>query len=91
MAFNSRSYHRNKAKRQTREALDKAREYKRRVAAGEAYDWEANRVASYVQLARSYWRVYLGYLAGARMDADIEKIGEGKMSHAEFMAKWKLG
>lgn len=67
MPFNSNSYHRNKCRRSALINLAEARAIKARVAAGEAYDWEASRIPLIVMLARSDWRLYLLY----------RKIGKG--------------
>lgn len=57
MAFNSRSYYRNKWRREALAYLAKAREIKARRQAGEAYDWES--IPSAVTRARTTWRLYL--------------------------------
>lgn len=59
MAFNSRSYYRNKWRRESLAHLERAREIKARAAAGDAYDWEIPMIASEASLARSGWRLYL--------------------------------
>lgn len=59
MPFNSQSYHRNKYRREAKARLVDARELKARIAAGEAYDWEIPRLATFVRLARIDWRLYL--------------------------------
>jgi hypothetical protein len=91
MAFNSHSYHRNKAKRSALAELEKARDIKRRAMLGTAYDWEIDGIPRRVEMARINWRLYLSYLEGDRMDADIKKTRTGEMSHEAFMAKWRLG
>lgn len=81
MPFNSRSYHRNKAKREASKYLTQAREAK---AEGRG----ADDVRFYVRMARSQWSIYLSNLRMDRMDADMERYRSGKMTHEEFMAKW---
>jgi regulator of protease activity HflC (stomatin/prohibitin superfamily) len=82
MPFNSQSYHRNKARREALEALEKAREVKRRVAAGEAQPWHSS-VAHHVAIARLIWRQYLSYLRLDRMNKDFDE-----MNAADFVAKY---
>lgn len=57
MAFNSNTYHANKAQRTSADYLAKARDLKRRIAAGEKlYDWERDSLPFFVSMARSYAR-----------------------------------
>lgn len=56
MAFNSNTYHANKARRESAEYLAKARDLKARTASGEARDWERDRLPFFVKMARSYAR-----------------------------------
>lgn len=58
MPFNSRTYHRNRYRREALANLAKARDIKARAAAGEAYDWEIPRIKTFVELARIDWRLY---------------------------------
>lgn len=59
MAFNSRTYHRNRYRKQALAELAKARDVKARAATGDAYDWEVERIPTLVALARNSWRIYL--------------------------------
>lgn len=59
MAFNSASYRRNQYRRKALAELEAARNIKRRLAAGCAYPWEGERIATFVKLARISWRLYL--------------------------------
>lgn len=86
MPFNSQTYHRNKARRSALAYLEEARDVKRRAAAGEAYDWEIERLPRLVELARNGWRIYLSYLFVARMNADHRN-----MSAVDFIAKYGKG
>jgi hypothetical protein len=89
MAFNSRSYYRNKAKRQALELLAQARDLKQSASAGLLQSWEmADRLPSIVRRARLSWQTYLSYLRLDRMDGDIVRLKNREISHADFMAKW---
>lgn len=77
MPFNSRSYHRNKERRQALEYLAKAR------AA-----FEPEPIAFNVRLARLHWKTYLGYLRMQRCDADLKRFRVGEITYQEFMGKW---
>lgn len=57
MAFNADTYRANKYRRQAWAELAKARDIKQRAAAGTAYEWEAARIPTFVQLARSSMRI----------------------------------
>ena len=59
MAFNSNTYHGNKARRTAWAELAQARDIKARAARGEAYDWEVQRIARLVSYARSSMHSYL--------------------------------
>lgn len=59
MAFNSNTYHGNKARRTAWAELAQARDIKSRAARGEAYDWEIPRITKHISYARSYMRSYL--------------------------------
>ena len=82
MAFNSNSYHRNKARRRALEYLEQARQSKRQIAAGEGHAWETP-VERLVWYARNEWRLYLSYLKGDRMNADLRT-----MRPTDFIAKY---
>ncbi|RWQ35816.1 MAG: hypothetical protein EOS20_17230 [Mesorhizobium sp.] len=56
MAFNSNTYHANKCARTAWEWIARAKDVKRRVALGTAYDWEAERIPFMVFYARSDMR-----------------------------------
>lgn len=56
MAFNSRTYHCNKYRKQALAELAQAREIKSNP---DAYDWQTARIPTLVKLARSSWRIYL--------------------------------
>lgn len=59
MAFNANTYRMNKYRREAKANLDRARDIKRRVMAGEAYSWEPDRIPHFAKLARLDWRMYL--------------------------------
>ena len=59
MAFNSKTFHRNKARKDAWAKLAYAREVKARVVSGEAYDWEAARLPTLVRYARDRMHDYL--------------------------------
>lgn len=59
MAFNARTYRRNKYRQNALANLAAARDIKARVASGDAYDWEQPRIATFAKLARIDWRLYL--------------------------------
>jgi hypothetical protein len=61
MAFNSDTYHHNKARKQAWAELAVARDIKDRAAKGEAYDWELPRIELYARSARSSMRLALHY------------------------------
>lgn len=86
MAFNSQTYHRNRARKSALAYLEEARDVKRRAAAGDAYDWEVERLPRMVALARNGGRIYLSYLAVDRMNADHRN-----MSAVDFIAKYGKG
>lgn len=67
MAFNANTYRLNKARRQARAYLAEARAIKARIAAGEAYDWEAPRIATFVKLARIENRLANSYARVGRL------------------------
>jgi hypothetical protein len=71
--FNSRSYYRNKWRREALAELDQAREIKRRVIAGDAYEWEAARIGTCAKLARSTWRLYLSQREICRLYEGMKK------------------
>lgn len=51
MAFNSSTYHANRYQREAADNLARARDIKARLATGDAYEWEAPRVATFAKLA----------------------------------------
>jgi len=59
MPFNAQTYRTNKARKTALAELDRAREIKRLIAAGEARDWQIPQVAFYARMARLEWRIYL--------------------------------
>lgn len=59
MAFNSQTYRANKHRREAWTNLAKARDIKDRATRGEAYEWELQRIATFVALARSDMHLYL--------------------------------
>lgn len=59
MAFNSDTYRANKYANSAWHNLANARAIKRRVASGEAFEWERGRIATYVKLARLDMRISL--------------------------------
>jgi hypothetical protein len=59
MAFNAETYRMNQYRKSAWKNLAIARDIKARTLAGEAYAWEADRVATFVKLARSDMRLYL--------------------------------
>lgn len=61
MAFNAISYRRNQARRQAWAYLAEARAIKQRIAAGEAYSWEAPMIESRVKLARIAMHMHLSF------------------------------
>lgn len=81
MPFNSRTYYRNKHRRDALELLARARDAK-------ACDRGADNIASYVRFARSQWKMYLSYLSLKRCDDDLKRLRRGEMRYSEFMAKW---
>ena len=52
MAFNKNTYRANKAAKAAWQKLAEARALRSRIQAGEAYDWEADRLPLIVQYAR---------------------------------------
>jgi hypothetical protein len=52
MPFNAETYRMNRYRRDRQEAMNRARHTKERVSAGEAYDWEAERIGFHVRVAR---------------------------------------
>lgn len=59
MAFNAKTYHANKARKQAWAYLAQAREIAGRVGRGEAYDWEMPRLSHFAKLARITMRMVL--------------------------------
>jgi hypothetical protein len=59
MAFNAQTYRANKYRKDAWEELAKAREIKTRVKAGDAYEWEVPRIATFVKLARISMHLHL--------------------------------
>ncbi len=57
MAFNSNTYHANKARKAAYAWIAKAKEIKARAALGQAYDWEIARIPNLVSYARSDMRI----------------------------------
>jgi hypothetical protein len=74
VAFNASTYRRNQWRKQALAELSQAREIKARVAAGNAYDWEAPRIALCVSLARSTWRLYLSQRRICEIERGIKKL-----------------
>lgn len=62
MAFNSDTYHRSKAKRQTKVYMQHAR------------NTEGERRAFWVRLARCEWRIYLSCLRIERIKRDYKRM-----------------
>jgi hypothetical protein len=95
MPFNSRSYHRNKERRQAMEYLAEARTWKQQLVAG-TLDFPSTpervteRIASRVKLARLHWKTYLGHLRMECCDADLKRFRNGEITYAEFMSKWDI-
>lgn len=81
MPFNSNIYHRNKARREAQEYLARAREAKAGAGDGET-------VAMYARFARGSWRMYRSYLRMKQCDDDLAALRAGRITYAEFMAKW---
>lgn len=52
MAFNSNTYQANKAAKSAYANIRQAKDIKRRAAAGEAYQWEIERISNLVKYAR---------------------------------------
>jgi hypothetical protein len=86
MPFNSLSYHTNKAKRRAKEALAEARQG--------PPEWSSRTVAEWrkvkVELARSYWASYKSNRFLQRMNADAKDMRIGRMSAADFIAKYEI-
>lgn len=74
MAFNSNTYHRNKARRQAMEYLAEARRVK---ALGHSPTHHAT-------MARCQWRMYLSYVRIVQIDADHRS-----MSATDFVEKYR--
>jgi hypothetical protein len=79
MPFNSRTYYRNKERREAMAYLAKAR------ASG-----EPEAVAFNVKLARLHWKTYLGHLRMQQCDADLKRFQRGEITYADFMGKWDI-
>lgn len=81
MAFNSNTYHRNKARRAALEHLAEARDCK-------MMGRSAAMVQHYVRLARLQWRTHLSYLRICACDDDLAALRAGRMTYAAFMERW---
>jgi hypothetical protein len=85
----SHSYYRNKARREAKDLLAKAREMKARLDAGSPdFLDDASMLSSLVLRARLNWKTYLGYCRTDRCNADYKRLRNHEMTHADFMAKW---
>jgi hypothetical protein len=78
MPFNSKSYHRNKAKKGAMALLADARAAKQRGIDP----------TSLVKRARLNWNVFMSYRRMDRIDHDMKKLRNREMTYAEFMQKW---
>lgn len=79
MPFNSRTYHRNKERREALAYLARARAV-----------FEPEEIAFNVRLARLHWKTYLGHLRMAQCDADLKRFQRGEITYTEFMGKWDI-
>ena len=60
MAFNAETYRMNKYRKQAWAELAQAKDIRDRAKAGDAYEWEIPRIATFVKLARISMRMHLG-------------------------------
>jgi hypothetical protein len=79
MAFNANTYRMNQARREAWARLAEARDIKARTAAGTAYAWEADRIASRVKLARIAMHLHLSYCRVAGLNAAAKRIRNGNV------------
>lgn len=67
LAFNSETYRMNKFRRDRGANLARAREIKARLVAGQAYEWEGQRIDTFAKLARIDNRLFLSARRGRRL------------------------
>jgi hypothetical protein len=68
MPFNSNTYHANMHERKAREQIAEANWIRARVAAGTAYEWEAERPTMLIKWSRSSLRLSRSYRSMNHLD-----------------------